>query len=156
MVTGAFFMPSHCESSASSAVVFDDALLPIAPIGASRTHSNKGAASTMHMTGRIQGGTTTTLTTKKGESLQKTRLKIIDMGDETGGDLPTYWVDFLGDAALTEAQVQALLHKEVSIDIRRVTASTGKDGKAYTNMTGGAILGDNGLVQVKLGGKTAS
>src|SRR5271166_1210446 len=110
----------------------------------------------MHMTGRIQGGTTTTLTTKKGESLQKTRLKIIDMGDETGGDLPTYWVDFLGDAALTDSQVQALLHKEVSIDIRRVTASTGKDGKAYTNMTGGAILGDNGLVQVKLGGKTAS
>ena len=111
----------------------------------------------MIMTGRIQGGIRRPRSpTKKGESLQKTRLKVIDMGDETGGDLPMYWIDFLGDAALTDAQVQALLHKEVAIDIRRVTPSTGKDGRAYINMTGGAIHGDNGLVQVKLGGKAAS
>ena len=49
----------------------------------------------MLLAGQILTGTTTTISTKKGGTLQKTRLKVLDLGPEaSGGDL--YWVDFLG------------------------------------------------------------
>lgn len=49
----------------------------------------------MLLAGQILTGTTTTISTKKGGTLQKTRLKVLDLGPEaSGGNL--YWVDFLG------------------------------------------------------------
>ena len=47
--------------------------------------------------GQILTGSTQTIATKKGDHLQKTRLKVLDLGPEAnGGDV--YWIDFLGDA----------------------------------------------------------
>jgi hypothetical protein len=50
-----------------------------------------------------------------------------------------YWIDFLGEAALSEADMERVLHQEVDIEIRRIVPTKGNDGKAYLNVSGGAI-----------------
>lgn len=99
----------------------------------------------MQMSGKVLGGSTQTVTTKKGTQLAKARLKILDTGDEVNGDVIFYWVDFLGESALSESELAQVNHQEVTIEIRRVAPSLGKDGKAYVNMTGGTILGRDGM-----------
>src|SRR5271165_2957747 len=94
---------------------------------------------TMKLRGKVLTGSTTTLTTKAGKSLEKTRLKVADQGDEVEGDLIAYWIDFLGEMALSDGEMGAVIHEEVDIDIRRAGASAGKQGGAFLNMTGGAI-----------------
>lgn len=103
----------------------------------------------MQLTGKILAGTTMTFTTKKGTELAKTRLKVLDTGEETQGDVNVYWVDFLGDAALTEAELAQVNHQEVVIEIRRVTASP-SGGKAYLNLSGGLIITNGAPIQPKL------
>lgn len=93
----------------------------------------------MKMQAKVLTGSTTTLTTKAGKALEKTRLKVQDVGDEVNGDLQAYWVDFLGDMALSDGEMGAVIHEEVEIDIRRAGASSGKQGGAFLNMTGGVI-----------------
>lgn len=83
----------------------------------------------MQLIGKVLAGTSTTITTKQGAKLDKTRLKVLDMGDETNGDLNAYWVDFMGEAALNDAQLTEVNHQEVTIEIRRVTCSL-YNGKA--------------------------
>jgi hypothetical protein len=92
-------------------------------------------------------GSTTTMTTKKGESLQKTKLKLIDIGPEaSGGDV--YWVDFLGEAALAEEELRQIARQAVTVEIRRMYASAGKQmGRAYLNANGGAVLLGGTIVQ---------
>jgi hypothetical protein len=79
---------------------------------------------------------------KKGDHLQKTRLKVLDLGPEaSGGDL--YWIDFLGEAALSEDELRQIARQQVTVEVRRMYASTGKAGGAFLNANGGAIrLGD--------------
>ena len=101
----------------------------------------------MKLQGKVLVGNTTTLQTKAGKALEKTRLKVQDVGEETGGDLLAYWIDFLGESALTESQIAAILHEEVSIEIRRAGASAGKQGGAFLNMTGGSIYVQGNHVQ---------
>ncbi len=59
----------------------------------------------MQLSGKVLAGTTQTITTKKWTALEKTRLKVLDMGDEVAGDVQFYWVDFLDSAALTEQEL---------------------------------------------------
>jgi hypothetical protein len=103
----------------------------------------------MQLNGKVLAGTTTTITTKKGTALDKTRLKVLDTGEEVAGDVSVYWIDFIGDTALTEDELAAVSHEEVVIEIRRVSAS-GANGKTYLNMTGGAVLHGGMPVQAKL------
>ena len=98
----------------------------------------------MQMLGKVLSGMVQTLHTKKGTFLQKTRLKVLDMGDEVQGDVQFYWIDFLGDAALSEGELDGVRGHEVSVEVRRASPSLGKDGKAYINMTGGMILDGQG------------
>jgi hypothetical protein len=52
----------------------------------------------MQLSGQILTGSTQTIATKKGDHLQKTRLKVLDLGPEAnGGDV--YWIDFVNAAA---------------------------------------------------------
>lgn len=105
----------------------------------------------MQMNGKVLAGTTQILSTKKGTQLEKTRLKVLDTGGEVAGDLQWYWIDFLGDAALAESELDSVRQEEVVIEIRRVSASNGKDGRAFLNITGGLILlGGSVPVQAKL------
>jgi len=105
----------------------------------------------MKLTGRVLTGSTQTVTTKKGTQLQKTRIKFQDVGDEVQGDLIAYWVDFLGESAISEGDVAVLMHEVVEIDIKRITTSKGKDGGVFLNVTGGIIRhqGKNFQAEVK-------
>src|SRR5262249_29043919 len=101
------------------------------------THANEGAQA-MLLSGQILTGTTTTISTKKGDHLQKTKLKVLDLGPEAaGGDL--YWVDFLGEAALTDHELRAVSRQAVEVEIRNMRASAGTKGGAFLNASGGAI-----------------
>jgi hypothetical protein len=101
----------------------------------------------MKLLAKVLHGSTQTITTKKGTKLEKTRLKVQDVGEEVNGDLLAYWIDFLGDNALTEAELSTILHEEVEIDIKRVSASAGDKGGAFLNLTGGAIFHQGSLVR---------
>jgi hypothetical protein len=66
----------------------------------------------MLLSGQILTGTTTTFNTKKGSTLQKAKLKILDLGPEaSGGDL--YWIDFLGEAALSDEELRQLCRSDL-------------------------------------------
>ncbi len=101
----------------------------------------------MKLLAKVLHGSTQTITTKKGTQLEKTRLKVQDIGPEVGGDLLAYWIDFLGEQALSEAEISTILHEEVEIDLKRVSASAGTKGGAFLNLTGGAIFHQGHLVQ---------
>jgi hypothetical protein len=104
----------------------------------------------MQLTAQVLMGSTQTLTTKKGEALQKTKLKLIDIGPEaSGGDL--YWVDFLGEAALSEEELRQINRQQVVVEIRRMYASAGKQqGQAYLNASGGAVKVNGSAIQPRL------
>jgi hypothetical protein len=97
----------------------------------------------MQLTGKVLGGKTTTITTKTGTKLEKTRIRVLDTGEEAVNDVISYWIDLLGDAALTEQQLSDINHTEVVIQIRRVSMSS-YNGKSYLNISGGLILPVNG------------
>jgi hypothetical protein len=85
--------------------------------------------------------------TKQGKVLEKTRLKVMDIGPEAaGGDV--YWLDFLGEAALSEDEVERIHRQQVVIEVRRMYASWGNQaGKAYLNAAGGAVVLGGQIVQ---------
>src|SRR5260370_14736770 len=95
--------------------------------------------SAMLLTGQILTGSTHSIATKQGESLQKTKLKLIDIGPEaSGGDV--YWVDFLGEAALAEDELRQITRQAVTVEIRRFSATAGQQGgRAYLNANAGAV-----------------
>src|SRR5215470_19345050 len=101
----------------------------------------------MQITAQVLTGSTQTIQTKKGENLQKSRLKLMDLGPEaSGGDL--YWVDFLGEAALTDDELRQISRKQVQVEVRRMYASAGKtQGQAFLNAAGGAVLLEGQIVQ---------
>lgn len=100
----------------------------------------------MQLSGQILTGSTQTIATKKGDHLQKTRLKVLDLGPEaSGGDL--YWIDFLGECALTDDELKAVARQQVIVEVRRMYASSGKQGGAFLNATGGAVIHNNQIVQ---------
>src|SRR5262249_30048397 len=101
----------------------------------------------MKLLAKVLHGSTQTITTKKGTKLEKTRLKVQDVGDEVNGDLLAYWVDFLGENALSDGELTAILRTEVEIDIRRVSASAGDKGGAFLNLTGGWVYQEGKVVQ---------
>ncbi len=96
----------------------------------------------MKLQAKVLAGQTESLMTKKGEPVQKTRLKVQDVGAEVT-DLLAYWVDFFGEYALTQEQIESLLHQEVEIEIRRVAVAE-KDGKAVVTKTGRGLLNLSG------------
>lgn len=103
----------------------------------------------MQLSGQILTGSTQTIATKKGDHLQKTRLKILDLGPEAnGGDV--YWIDFLGDAALTDEELRQVSRQQVMVEVRRMYASAGKTGGAFLNASGGAVLLNGQIVQKTL------
>jgi hypothetical protein len=100
----------------------------------------------MQLSGQILTGSTQTISTKKGEHLQKTRLNALDLGPEAaGGDV--YWIDFLAEAALADEELRQVNRQQVTVEVRRMYASSGKQGGAFLNATGGAILLDGAVVQ---------
>jgi hypothetical protein len=101
----------------------------------------------MRITAKVFSGSNTPFKNKDGQAVAKTRLKVVDMGDELDGAPQTYWIDFVGDYALNPQEVQALQKQMVEIDIQYVTASTGKDGKAYLNVRGGFVYLDGKVYQ---------
>jgi hypothetical protein len=103
----------------------------------------------MQLTGQILTGSTQTIATKKGDHLQKTRLKVLDLGVEaSGGDL--YWIDFLGECALADDELRQVTRQQVTVEVRRMYASAGKQGGAYLNATGGAVVLGGQIVQKAL------
>src|SRR5690349_2690304 len=106
----------------------------------------------MQLSGQILTGSTQTIATKKGDHLQKTRLKVLDLGQEAaGGDV--YWIDFLAEAALAEDELRQIARQQVTVEVRRMYASSGKNGGSFLNANGGAIrLGDQ-VVQRGMGGQ---
>ncbi len=101
----------------------------------------------MKLLAKVLHGSTQTITTKKGTKLEKTRLKVQDVGDEVNGDLLAYWIDFLGENALSDNELSAILREEVEIDIKRVSASAGDKGGAFLNLTGGLVYRSGNVVQ---------
>lgn len=101
----------------------------------------------MKLLAKVLHGSTQTITTKKGTRLEKTRLKVQDVGDEVNGDLLAYWIDFLGENALSDAELASILRAEVEIDIKRVSASAGDKGGAFLNLTGGLVYRGGNVVQ---------
>ena len=101
----------------------------------------------MKLLAKVLHGTTQTITTKKGTQLEKTRLKVQDVGEEVNGDLLAYWIDLLGDNALSESELNAVLREEVEIDVKRVSASAGTKGGAFLNLTGGWLYQNGKVVQ---------
>jgi len=100
----------------------------------------------MQLSGQILTGSTQTIATKKGDHLQKTRLKVLDLGPEAaGGDV--YWIDFLGEAALADDELRQVDRQPVTVEVRRMYASSGKNGGAFLNANGGAILLEGQIVQ---------
>lgn len=104
----------------------------------------------MQMHGKVLSGMTQTITTKKGTPLPKARLKVLDTGPETQGDVQFYWMDFLGEVALSESELEQVRHQEVVVEIRRIVPTQGRDGKAYLNITAGAVLLNGAPVQAAL------
>lgn len=103
----------------------------------------------MQLSGQILTGSTQIIATKKGDHLQKTRLKVLDLGPEAnGGDV--YWIDFLGDAALTDEELRQVSRQQVMVEVRRMYASAGKTGGAFLNASGGAVLLNGQIVQKAL------
>lgn len=103
----------------------------------------------MQLSGQILTGSTQTIATKKGDHLQKTRLKVLDLGPEAnGGDV--YWIDFLGDAALTDEELRQVSRQQVTVEVRRMYASAGKNGGAFLNASGGAIMLNGQIAQKTL------
>jgi hypothetical protein len=103
----------------------------------------------MQLSGQILTGSTQTIATKKGDHLQKTRLKVLDLGPEAnGGDV--YWIDFLGDAALTDEELRQVSRQQVTVEVRRMYASAGKNGGAFLNASGGAVILNGQIVQKTL------
>jgi hypothetical protein len=103
----------------------------------------------MQLSGQILTGSTQTIATKKGDHLQKTRLKVLDLGAEAnGGDV--YWIDFLGDAALTDEELRQVSRQQVTVEVRRMYASAGKTGGAFLNASGGAVILNGQVVQKTL------
>jgi hypothetical protein len=103
----------------------------------------------MQLSGQILTGSTQILATKKGDHIQKTRLKVLDLGPEAnGGDV--YWIDFLGDAALTDEELRQVSRQQVTVEVRRMYASAGKTGGAFLNASGGAVLLNGQIVQKSL------
>ena len=91
-------------------------------------------------------GSTQTIASKKGEHLQQTRLKLLDIGPEaSGGDL--YWVDFLGEAALTDDELRQVSRKQVQVEVRRMYASAGSKCGGFLNANGGAVLLEGLVIQ---------
>ncbi len=100
----------------------------------------------MLLAGQILTGTTTTIATKKGDTLQKTRLKVLDLGPEaSGGDL--YWIDFLGEAALADDELRQVSRQQVQLEVRSMRASAGSQGGAFLNATGGAVRLNGQVIQ---------
>ncbi len=100
----------------------------------------------MLLMGQVLTGSTQTIATKKGDHLQKTKLKVLDLGPEaSGGDV--YWMDFLGEAALSDDELRQITRQQVEVEVRRMNASAGKNGGAYLNATGGAIRFNGVIVQ---------
>jgi hypothetical protein len=101
----------------------------------------------MQLLGQVLTGSTQTIATKKGDHLQKTRLKVMDLGPEAaGGDL--YWIDFLGEAALSDDELRGVTRQQVTVEVRRMYASAGKaQGQAYLNASGGAVVFNGQIVQ---------
>lgn len=100
----------------------------------------------MQMQARILVGSLREIRTKKGASLRKLSLKVLDVGSECGSDVSTYWIDFLGDAALTQVELDSVMGNEFTIDVRFVKATKGNNGNAYLNVSGGAIAAADGRV----------
>jgi hypothetical protein len=98
----------------------------------------------MLMQGRVLVGKIQQITTKKGQ-LSKAALKVADMGPECSSDIVVYWVDFLGDAALTQVELDSILGEQFTIDVRLVQA-TGNNGRTFLNIKGGAIVSPDGQV----------
>ncbi len=109
----------------------------------------------MQLSGQILTGSTQTIATKKGDQLQKTRLKVLDLGPEAnGGDV--YWIDFLGECALTDEELRQVTRQQVAVEVRRMYASAGKTGGAFLNAAGGAIILNGQIVQKGLRTVTAA
>jgi hypothetical protein len=100
----------------------------------------------MLLNGQILTGSTQTIATKKGDHLQKTRLKVLDLGAEaSGGDI--YWIDFLGEAALSDDELRQIARQQVEVEVRRMYPSAGKNGGAYLNANGGAVRFNGAVIQ---------
>lgn len=101
----------------------------------------------MQMTAQVLTGSTQTILTKKGEQQQKTKLKVIDLGPEAGGG-DVYFVDLWGEAALGEDELRQVMRQQATIEVRRVSASLGKNaGQAFLNVSGGAVVYNGQVVQ---------
>ncbi len=74
-----------------------------------------------------------------GQTLKKTRLHVQDIGEEVAGELLSYWLDLLGEYALTDTEAGAILRQDVTVEVRLVRASSGTNGKAYLNLSGGYV-----------------
>jgi hypothetical protein len=113
----------------------------------------------MQMQGQALAGKTGVVATKRGEQ-QKSQLKVMDIGPEAaGGDV--YWVDFWGEDALLEEELEAVLRRQVEIEVRHVSASAGKrlpqteapggagggGGRVFLNFAGGAVKLNGQVVQ---------
>src|SRR5277367_1229212 len=94
---------------------------------------NGGGGQVMQMQARILVGAIRQVQMKKGGNLPKTSLKVLDIGPETGSDVAVYWIDFLGDAALDQVELDSIVGGEFSIDVRLARATENK-GKAYLNI----------------------
>jgi hypothetical protein len=103
----------------------------------------------MLLSGQVLTGTATTINTRKGGTLAKARLKVLDLGPEaSGGDL--YWIDFLGEAALGDEELRQIARQQVQLEVRSMRASAGSKGGAFLNATGGAIRLNGQVVQKSL------
>ena len=69
------------------------------------------------------------------------------MGAEaSGGDL--YWIDFLGEAALSDEELDAILRQPVVIEVRFMRASAGNQpGRACLNASGVAVVHNGQIIQ---------
>jgi hypothetical protein len=101
----------------------------------------------MKIEGTILQAKSQTLTTKAGAQLQKTKLRVLDTGLEAdGGDI--YWIDFLGEAALSDDELEQVHRQQVVIELRKVYATSGsKPNSAYLNANGRAVLFNGQVVQ---------
>jgi hypothetical protein len=101
----------------------------------------------MQMQATVLAGRSETLPLRKGGELPKTRLKVMDIGAEAnGGDV--YWIDFLGECALSEEELGRVHRQQATLEVRRMYASAGKTaGKAYLNAAGGAVTLNGQIIQ---------
>lgn len=99
----------------------------------------------MQMQARVLAGSVREIKTKKGP-LPKASVKVLDMGPECGSDVVTYWIDFLGDAALTADELESIVGSECTVSVRSIRSSAGQNGKVFQNIAGAAILDGHGQV----------